>query len=83
MALVHLLNPEKMCIKSEVEKILFLNLQQMTIVMRLSCWYQNFGPNGMSAPVQGLCLNVISAITTDFNISSALKWEIQDQSSSG
>ena len=35
---IHLLNHEKMCIKSEVEEI-FLNL------MRLSFWHQNFGPN--------------------------------------
>ena len=33
---IHLLNHEKMCIKSEVEEII-LNLQQMTLVMRPSC----------------------------------------------
>ena len=55
----------------------------MNIVMRPSCWYQNFGPNGLSAPSQGLCLNFFSSITTDFNISSALMWAIQDQRSSG
>ena len=59
---LHLLNHEKMCIKSEVEEIL-LNLQQMTILMRPSCWHQNFGPNGLSAPAQGLCLNFFSSIT--------------------
>ena len=34
----------------EVEKnislIFFFNLQQMTIAIRPSCWYQTFGPNG-------------------------------------
>ena len=29
----------------------------MTIVMRPSCWHQNFGPNGLSAPAQGLFSN--------------------------
>ena len=33
----------------------FWNLQQMTKVMRPSCWHQNFGPNGLSASAQGLC----------------------------
>ena len=61
----------------------FLNLQQMTIVMRPSCWHQNFGTNGLSAPTLGLCLNLFSAITADFNISSALRWAIQDHWSSG
>ena len=28
----------------------FLNLQQMTIVMRPSCWHKIFGPNGLCAP---------------------------------
>ena len=51
--------------------------------MRPTCWHQNFGPNGLSAPAQGLCLNVVSSITTDFNISSAIRWAIQDQWSSG
>ena len=55
----------------------------MTIVMRPSCSHQNFGPNGLSAPAQGLCLNFFSSITADFNISSALRWAIQDQWSSG
>ena len=55
----------------------------MTIVIRPTCWHQNFGPNGLSAPAQGLCLNVFSSITADFNISSAIRWAIQDQWSSG
>ena len=55
----------------------------MTIVMRPTCWHQNFGPNGSSVPAQGLCLNVFSSITADFNISSAIRWAIQDQWSSG
>ena len=54
----------------------------MTIVMKPSCWHQNFGPNGLSASAQGLCLNFFSSIK-DFNISSALRWAIQDQWSSG
>ena len=77
---IHLLNHEKMCMESEVEEIL---LQQMTIVMRPSCWHKTFGPNGLSAPAQGLCLNFFSSITADFNIFSALRWAIQDQWSSG
>ena len=77
-----LLNHEKMCIKSEIEEI-FLNLQQMTIVIRPSCWYQNFGQKGLSAPTLVLCLDFFSSITADFNISSALRWAIQDQWSSG
>ena len=79
---IHLLNHEKICIKSEVEGF-FVNLQQMTIVMKPTCWHKNFGPNGLSAPAQGLCLNVFSSITADFNISSAIRWAIQDQWSSG
>ena len=61
----------------------FLNLQQMTIVMRPSCWHQNFGPKGLSAPAQVLCLNFFTSITADFNIPSALRWTIKDQWSSG
>ena len=52
-------------------------------MMRPSCWHQNFGPNGLSAPTLGLCLNFFSSITADFNISSALRWAIQDQWPSG
>ena len=55
----------------------------MTIVMRPSCWHKKFGPNGLSAPAQVLCLNFFSSITVDFNIPSALRWAIQDQWSSG
>ena len=51
--------------------------------MRPSCWHQNFGPNGLSAPTLGLCLNMFSSITADFKISSALRWAIQDHLSSG
>ena len=43
---IHLLNLEKKSMKSEVE--------QMTKVMRPSCWYQNTCPNGLCAPAQGL-----------------------------
>ena len=50
--------------RSEVEEIL-LNLQQMTIVMRSSCLHQNFCPNGLSAPAQGLCLNFFSSIIAE------------------
>ena len=49
---IHLLNHEKMCIKSEAEEIF---LQQMTKVTRHSCWCKKFGPNGLSVPAQGLC----------------------------
>ena len=48
-----------------------------------SCWHKSFGPNGLSAPAQGLCLNCLSSNTADFNISSALRWVIQDQWASG
>ena len=53
-------------------KSFFLNLQQVTIVIRPSCWHQNFGPNGLSAHTLGLFLNFFSSITAGFNISSAL-----------
>ena len=55
----------------------------MTKVIRPSCWHQILGPNGLSAPAQGLYLNFFSSITADCNISSALRWAIQDQWSSG
>ena len=67
---IHLLNHEKMCIVYKVRSwrdSFFFNLQQMTIVMRPSCWHQN----GLSAPTLGLCLNFFSSVTADFNISSA------------
>ena len=78
---IHLLNHER-CVWSQRLKGFFVNLQQMTIVMRPTCWHQNFGPNGLSAPAQGLCLNVFSSITADFNISSAIRWAIENQWSS-
>ena len=55
----------------------------MTIGVRPSCWHKNFGPNRLSAPIIGQCLNFFSSVTADFNISSALRWAIQDQWSSG
>ena len=73
---IHLLNHEKMCLKSEVEEILF------KLATNDHC-HQNFGPNGLSAPTLGLCSNFFSWKTVDFNISSALRWAIQDQWSSG
>ena len=54
-----------MCIKSEVEEILF-NLAANDIVMRPSCWHQKFGPNGLSAPGQGLCTCVKWAAPSEF-----------------
>ena len=71
-----------MCIKSEIDEIC-LNLLQLAIVMRPSCWHKNFGPNGLSTPAQWLCLNFFSSLNADFDISSALRWAIQDQWSSG
>ena len=63
-------------------KRFFLNLQQTTRVIRPSFCHKKFGLNELSAPAQGLCLNFFSLITADFNISSALRWTIQDQWSS-
>ena len=37
----------------------------MTEVTRGLCWHQNFGPNELSAPAQGLRLNSFSSITAD------------------
>ena len=56
----------------------------MTIVMRPSCW-QNFGPNGLVVcPYPKAKFKLLFLFfTTDFNISSALMWAIQDQWSSG
>ena len=79
---IHLLNHEKMYIKSEVEEIL-LKLATNDHSDKPSCWHQNFGPNGLSAPAQGLCLIYVSSITADLNLSSALRKAIQDQWSSG
>ena len=55
----HLLNYEKMCIKSELKRF-FLNLQQMTIVMRPSCWHKIFGPNGLCAPYPKAMFKLLS-----------------------
>ena len=78
-----LLTHEKMCIKSEVEEILF-KLATNDHSDETVLWHQNFGPNGLSAPAQGLCLIFFSSISAaDFNISSAVRWAIQDQWSSG
>ena len=79
---IHLLNHEKMCIKSEVEEILF-KLATNDNSDEAFLLTSNFGPNGLSAPTLGLCLNFFSSITAHFNISSALRWAIQDQWSSG
>ena len=53
------------------------------IVMRPSCWHQNFGPNGLSAPYPWVMFKLLFSLIFDFNISSALRWAIQDQWSSG
>ena len=45
----HLLNHEKMCIKSEVEEILF-KLATNDHSDEPSCWHKIFGPNGLCAP---------------------------------
>ena len=61
-----------MCIKSEVEEILFklaTNDRSDEVFLLTS----NFGPNGLSALSQGLYLNFFSSVTADFNISSALR----------
>ena len=61
-----------MCIKSEVEEILFklaINDNSDKAYLLTS----NFGPNGLSAPTLELYLNFFSSITADFNISLALK----------
>ena len=49
---IHLLNHEKMYIKSEVEEILF-KLATNDYSDEPSCWHQKFGPNGLSAHAQG------------------------------
>ena len=90
---IHLLNHEKMCINQRLKRF-FVNLQQMTILMRPSSWHKNLGPNGLSglaqtstrafdAAYQELCLKFFTSMTADFNISSALRWVIQDQWFSG
>ena len=61
-----------MCTKSEVEEILFkLATNDHSDEAFLS--HQNFGPNGLSAPAQGLCLNFFSSVNAEVNISSALR----------
>ena len=60
-----------MCIKSEVEGIL-CKLATNDHSDEAYLLTSKFGPNELSAPAQGLCLNVFSSVTTDFNISSAI-----------
>ena len=55
----------KWCVWSQRLKKFFWNLQQMTKVMRLSCWHQNVGPNGLSAPAQGLYTCIKMCINSD------------------
>ena len=51
-----------MCIKSEVEEILFkLAINDHSDEAFLLT--KQFGPNGLPAPAQGLCLNFFSSIT--------------------
>ena len=69
---IHLLNSEKMCIKSEVEKI-FWNFQQMTKVMRPFCWHKNFGPSGLSAPTRALYMCIYKIIVNFVQNASPLK----------
>ena len=42
-----------MCIKSDFEEIIFLNLQHMGKEKRPFCCHQNFVPSGLSAPARG------------------------------
>ena len=72
LLLYTLLNHEKVCIKLEVEEILF-KLATNNHSVEPSCWHQNVSPNVLSAPAQGLCLNYFSSIIADFNLSSALR----------
>ena len=72
---IHLLNHEKMCIKRL--RRFFLNLQQMTILMRPSCWHQNFGLGGFSAPVQGLCTCIKSWKTVHKIRGQSYFWNMQ------
>ena len=60
----------------------FLNLQQMTIVRGLSVDI-NILDLMSCLPRPRAMFYFFSSITTDFNISSALSWAIQDQWSSG
>ena len=74
---IQLLNHEKMCIKSEVEENHF-KLATNDHSDESFPLTSKFCPNGLSVPALGLCLNLFSSITADFNISSALRWAIQD-----
>ena len=58
-----------MCLKSEVEGILF-KLATNDDSDEAFLLTSNFGPNGLSAPTLRVCLNFFSSITADFNISS-------------
>ena len=78
VANIHLSNHKMMCIKSEVEEILF-KLATNDHSDEAFSWHHNFGPNGLSAIAIEQCLNFFSSITADFNISSAVSWAIQDQ----
>ena len=69
---IHLLNHEKMCIKSEIEEILF-KLATTNNSGEAFLLTSNFGPYGLCAPALGICLNFFSSITAYFNISSALR----------
>ena len=71
-----------MCIKSEIEEILF-KLATNDHSDKAFLLKSNLGLNGLSVPTLGLCLNFFSSITADFNKSPALRWAIQDQWSSG
>ena len=69
---IHLLNHEMMCIKSEAEEIPFKlvtnNHSDEAFLLTSTFWSFE-----LSAPAQGLCLNLLSSITADFKISSALR----------
>ena len=79
---IHLLNHEKMCIKSEVEEILFkpATNDHSDEAFPLT---SKFWPLWVVCPCLRAIFYFFSSITTDFNISSALRWAIQDQWSSG
>ena len=53
-AAIYIYKIMKRCVWSQRLKNSFWNLQQITKVMRPSCWHQNFGPNGLPGPAQGL-----------------------------
>ena len=79
---IHLLHHENICIKSEVEEILFKipindhSDEAFTLTSR-------FWPKWVDCPCPMAMFYYFSSITTDFNISSARRWAIQDQWSSG